>query len=69
MSILGIWKHWKIVFFFGDDEDMDRCLGIDIPESQNFIIFKDNIGRYFFSNNLIENCFLPLHILPNSWIK
>jgi hypothetical protein len=28
---------------FGDDQNMDRRLGIDIPERQNLVVFKNDI--------------------------
>ena len=48
----GIRQHGDRLF--GDDEDMDRGLGIDVPEGQTQVIFINDIGGDFAFDYLAE---------------
>ena len=43
--------------FFGDHEDMHRCLGIDVPEGEAQFILVHNGCGYFPIDDLAENSF------------
>src|SRR5262249_39082440 len=38
-----------------DDQDMYRCLGIDVPEGHDLIVFVHNTGRCTLGDDLTEN--------------
>jgi len=42
----------------GYDDYMFRCLGVDVPESQEFLILIDDITGYLTSNNAAKKTFL-----------
>ena len=49
---LGVGKHGQGLL--GNDQDMDRGLGVDIPESQAAFILMDYVGRYLPVDDLAE---------------
>lgn len=40
---------------FRDDEDVDRCLRIDVMEGEGEIVLVDNFCRDFFGDDFVEN--------------
>ncbi len=53
-SIIFLYLVYRGYMFLGNDEDMDRALGIDIPEGQDLLILKDYIRFYLTTGHLAE---------------
>jgi hypothetical protein len=46
---------------FGDEQDVNRRLGIDILESKDVFVFIDDISRNFFPYNFAKNTVFCIH--------
>ena len=53
VTILGVFNH--VDGFFGDDEEVDRCLWVDVIKCEHFVVFEDNLGRNLLVNDLLED--------------
>lgn len=40
---------------FGDDQDMDGCLGIDVRKGQTLVVFEEDLDRDLLAGNLTED--------------
>jgi hypothetical protein len=48
----------------GDNQDVRRGVGVDVPESQADVVLKDDLGRDLSGNNLAEDAVAHLSNLP-----
>lgn len=56
VSLRGVRQANKPVSLLGNDEDVNWCLRIDIPECQGIVIFVHYCGRNIFRNYLVKYC-------------
>jgi len=58
MSIFGIFDHVKTILLLWNDKNVDWGLRIDVPKSEDMIVFENDIGWNLLSDYLIEERFV-----------
>ena len=58
VAIVGVRQFWNN--FLWDDQKVNRCLWVDVRESETCVVFVENVSRNRLVNYLAENCWLML---------
>jgi hypothetical protein len=49
-----IQRSQRVDVLFRDAEEVDRCLGVDVAESEHVVVLIENISRYLFAGDATE---------------
>jgi hypothetical protein len=62
--IRGVQIHYAPDMLFGDHQEVNRRLGVHIVEGQEFLVFKNLVGRNLPFYNFTENAVAHVSIIP-----